>query len=87
MDFASFSFSAFPFVRVILSAAKIRAKRGSNGESAVWDLGRKEKPIRRTSGQSGTPVPTGWRYAQRTACHVRTNSRLPCARGAVSKAD
>ena len=34
-----------PFVRVILSAAEIRAKRGSNGESAVWDLGRKRLPI------------------------------------------
>ena len=42
-----------PFVRVILSAAEIRAKRGSNGESAVWDLGRKEKPIRHRADRRG----------------------------------
>ena len=56
MDFASFSFSALPFARVILSAAEIRAKRGSNGESAVWDLGRKEKPIRHRAGRRTTSL-------------------------------
>ena len=77
MDFASFSFSALPFVRVILSVAEIRAKRGSNGESAVWDLGRKENAKRHTGGASGTSPPTGIAVRQRAACFVCTNSRLP----------
>jgi hypothetical protein len=29
------------FVRVILSVVEIQAKRGSNEQSEVWDLGRK----------------------------------------------
>ena len=66
-----------PFVRVILSVAEIRAKRGSNGENAVWDLGRKEKPKRLAGGASGTSVPTRITVCPRTAHLVHAHQGSP----------